>query len=411
MITSESIDKEGTMSDWDLAVEMGLEDGFGNTFDDRNVSSKTVNETQPKRASIIVELTSSDYLSTEGRYVRAKLINNELAKTDVKLEILQDKLNSYDPMALEVFCNQVSIGYIKKHDNSADIDKYCYTKERSRRGMLLSWSNDCFVLDIDISDSRDLLRGQIEMSNVLEKLDLYFEEEDWVCIPKGKLYAGYAQPNSDDPSQRSFDVDSFEMLRTPVTFAMYDVFCEHTGIEKPHDMGWGRGNRPVVNVSYWDAVEYCMWLSRIKACEIRLPTEVEWEYACRSGTDTLYNYGDKADFTLMHVSQEYGKTKPVGTFPPNGWGLFDMHGNVLEWCSNIYCNEPKPEFSGKENTVSDINDDTERPLRGGHWWCDSKFLDYLMEKTTSAGRMNDKPSLRSDEVGFRLLRKKPSSCN
>ena len=114
--------------------------------------------------------------------------------------------------------------------------------------------------------------------------------------------------------------------------------------------------RPVVNVSWNDAVAFCTWLSRAEGVEYRLPTEAEWEYACRAGTSTMYYHGNDpeglvavgnvADRSLQKdfpavtnaiaADDGFVSTSPVGRFRANGFGLYDMHGNVFEWCSDWY---------------------------------------------------------------------------
>lgn len=127
---------------------------------------------------------------------------------------------------------------------------------------------------------------------------------------------------------------SYAMGKYPVTFAEYDNFCELTGREKPDDAGFGRGSHPVINVSWHDAVAYCEWLSGQTGRRFRLPTEDEWEFACRAGTTTQYNWGDEWDPAKANGDNVVSKTTPVGSYPPNAWGLYDMHGNVWEWTRN-----------------------------------------------------------------------------
>ena len=124
---------------------------------------------------------------------------------------------------------------------------------------------------------------------------------------------------------------SYAMGKYPVTFEQYDNFCELTGREKPDDASFGRGNRPVINVNWHDAVAYCEWLSAQTGRSFDLPTEDQWEYACRAGTTTAYNWGDEWDRAKANGDNAVGKTTPVGSYPPNAFGLYDMHGNVWEW--------------------------------------------------------------------------------
>ncbi|WP_299081143.1 SUMF1/EgtB/PvdO family nonheme iron enzyme [uncultured Paraglaciecola sp.] len=395
------------MSDWDDAVSMGFEDLHGNILVDDFEKESEV-EQRKKVAIIVVDLTPSKYLSSEGKYLRAKLINNELNIAEIKLEVLQDKYNENDPLALEVFCNKTSIGLIQKYSNETNIDEYCFTDNDSKRGLHLKWEDNNFLLIVDITDSSTLPKGRLNYQpKNLEAVGI--DNEDWVNIPSGDFEMALQDPDDELPEPIFVEVDAFQLLKTTVTFDMYDIYCDVNMIEKPDDEGWGRGKRPVINVTYWEALEYCTWLSTVTSSEIRLPTEAEWEYACRAGTTTLYYYGETADTSLMHVNKEYGKTKPVEQFPPNNWGLYDMHGNVSEWCAS----EWEKEYLGQEQRIASNDSKKSRILRGGSWECDyilnkdtPELAFNMMKFTTSAGRKNSEPDYVNDSMGFRLLREK-----
>ncbi|MEN8220290.1 MAG: SUMF1/EgtB/PvdO family nonheme iron enzyme [Pseudomonadota bacterium] len=127
---------------------------------------------------------------------------------------------------------------------------------------------------------------------------------EMVWIPAGSFRMGDIQGggwNSEKPVHRVSIRQGFAMGRYEVTFAEYDKFAEATGREKPSDLGWGRGNRPVINVSWHDAVAYTQWLSQQTGKKYRLPTEAEWEYAARAGTETKYWWGNTASPESMPV--------------------------------------------------------------------------------------------------------------
>jgi formylglycine-generating enzyme required for sulfatase activity len=158
-----------------------------------------------------------------------------------------------------------------------------------------------------------------------------------VVIPTGEFMMG--SPEREDgrydpegPQHRVTIGQRFAIGRYPVTFDEYDRFCEAKRGDKPADGGWGRGRRPAINVSWDDAQAYIAWLSQETGRAYRLPSEAEWEYACRAGTTTRYSFGDaitpdKANYGDSGLSQ----TSQVGAYPANPWGLQDMHGNVWEW--------------------------------------------------------------------------------
>jgi sulfatase modifying factor 1 len=217
-------------------------------------------------------------------------------------------------------------------------------------------------------------------------------ELEWVYIPAGTFTMGSPINEPDRSShegpQHSVTLSGFKMSKYEVTFAQYDVFCDATGRQKPADEGWGRGPRPVINVSWHDATEFAQWMG------CRLPTEAEWEYACRAGTTAAYYTGStlnasEANFNLNYM---FGKTQPVGSYNPNAWGLFDMHGNVLEWCSDWYGSYP---YSAQTNPTGSALGSS-RVLRGGSWNSSGRYC-------RSANRDYVDPSYRGYELGFRLV--------
>jgi formylglycine-generating enzyme required for sulfatase activity len=174
-----------------------------------------------------------------------------------------------------------------------------------------------------------------------------------VSIPAGTFIMGSPvdEPVRDSSEgQHQVTLSAFKMGKYEVTFEQYDAFCHATHHSKPADEeNWGRGMRPVINVTWDDAIAYCQWLSQQTGKKYRLPTEAEWEYACRGGTTTLFNTGEclteaKANYDGYfsggcNKGQMLGTTLPVGSFAPNAWGLYDMHGNAMEWCADWYSND------------------------------------------------------------------------
>lgn len=130
-------------------------------------------------------------------------------------------------------------------------------------------------------------------------------------------------------------VPSFEIGRFAVTFEEYDLFCDATGNDESDDNRWGRGRRPAINVSWYDATAYAKWLSRQTGKPYRLPTEAEWEYAARAGTTGLYSFEGDINESLVSFHGHHGQTLEVGSLPPNPWGLHEVHGNVMEWVEAI----------------------------------------------------------------------------
>ncbi|MCP5093179.1 MAG: formylglycine-generating enzyme family protein, partial [Gammaproteobacteria bacterium] len=169
-----------------------------------------------------------------------------------------------------------------------------------------------------------------------------------VSIPGGCFEMGSPadEPERiDNERQHRVCVEPFMLSRYEVTFAEYDAFPEATKRKKPNDQGWGRGRRPVINVSWEDATAYAAWLSEETGTTYRLPTEAEWEYAARAGTTTPFHFGEQISTEQANFNGNYTyngsakgeyrqQTLAVGQFEANGFGLYDVHGNVREWtCS------------------------------------------------------------------------------
>ena len=182
------------------------------------------------------------------------------------------------------------------------------------------------------------------------------------------------------------DIYPYKMSPYQTTFEEYDKYCEDTGAEKPSDEGWGRGRRPVINVSWEDATAYTKWLSKKEDSDCRLPTEDEWYLACNNGKKTKWHFGDDEKELKNYAwydKNSYRRTRSVGEKKSNTLGLYDMHGNVWEWCEDWYDEKEK-------NKV----------LRGGSWGLNSS-------DSHSDDRSRSNPTNRYSYVGFRLLRTLP----
>jgi formylglycine-generating enzyme required for sulfatase activity len=234
--------------------------------------------------------------------------------------------------------------------------------------------------------------------NVAKK---YPVDIEWVSIPAGTFTMGSPESEVDrhnSENQHQVTLSAFKMSKNEITFAQYDLFCETTGRAKPSDEGWGRGERPVINVTWYDATDFATWMG------CRLPTEAEWEYACRAGSTSPFNTGsnlttDQANYygLMPYNNNAQGKylekTMPVGSYLSNAWGLNDMHGNVWEWCSD---------WSGGYSSSAQTNptgpsSGSYRVYRGGGFYARAHYC-------RSAFRSNSPPSYSSKRgVGFRLV--------
>jgi formylglycine-generating enzyme required for sulfatase activity len=155
---------------------------------------------------------------------------------------------------------------------------------------------------------------------------------------------------------------------------------------------------PVEGVSWFDVRDFIKRLNEKESTnKYRLPTEAEWEYACRAGSQSAYCFGDDPTSLDEFAWYEKDRTNPVGQMRPNSWGLYDMHGNVSEWCSDwfdkdYYSRSPSKDAWGPESG-------TARVIRGGFWGCKPEWTRCAYREFV--GKL---PSVRADYIGFRLVR-------
>ena len=221
---------------------------------------------------------------------------------------------------------------------------------------------------------------------------------EMVKIPAGSFRMGDIQGGgaSDEKPVHRVSVRAFAIGKYEVTFAEFDKFAEATGRMKPLDLGWGRGNLPVINVSWHSAVAYAKWLSQQTGHSYRLPTEAEWEYAARAGTTTKYWWGNEIGTNKANCYQcgsSFDYTAPVGSFKANPFGLYDTVGNIWEWT----CSEYNDTYQGSEKVCK--NNASAFVLRGGSW-------NDKPESSRSASRYWLMSIIGLRDYGFRLVRTK-----
>lgn len=266
--------------------------------------------------------------------------------------------------------------------------------------------------------------------------------KDNYVLVKGQQFLmgspGSEVDRSEDETQHGVKVSDFAMCKYAVTVRDFQYFIKESGyrtdaekenssrvfdgkkwvdregVNWRHDvLGNERSqdelNHPVLHVSWNDAVAYCRWLSEKSGERFRLPTEAEWEYACRGGTTTLFNTGenltpDQANYNGKYPYRNNPKgmyrkqTVPVDFFEPNGYGLYNMHGNVWEWCSDWY-GETYYEECRKQGVAKNPQGPetgSRRVLRGGSWYSRAQFC-------RSASRHYVTPGYRSTFICFRLM--------
>jgi formylglycine-generating enzyme required for sulfatase activity len=225
---------------------------------------------------------------------------------------------------------------------------------------------------------------------------------EMVEIPAGKFMMGSTDGDVDEKPTHEIHIDKpIAVARYEATFDEWETCVKDGGCAKnkqPSDEGWGRARRPVINISWSDAKEYVDWLSHKTGKTYRLLSEAEWEYAARAGTTTKYAFGDALNAKQARFSagkQGVGQTVEVGSFLPNNWGLFDMHGNVWEWVEDCYA--PSYTDAPTDGSTRVFPGCKSRVLRGGSW-------DYGPEDLRSTVRYKLPPIYRVDEIGFRVAR-------
>lgn len=219
-----------------------------------------------------------------------------------------------------------------------------------------------------------------------------------VPIPAGTFQMG-------DGTTHTVTLRAFRLSAYDVTFDQYDTFTAATGKPLVKDGGWGRGNRPVIYVSWDDAKAFIAWVNQQTGLKFRLPSEAEWEYAARAGTTTDYYWGSSASHGMANYSEDtcckglaqgrdqWVNTAPVGSFPANAWGLYDMSGNVLQWTEDCYHDN----YSGapSDGSAWTAGDCSRRVYRGGSW----NYSPTNLRVSTRYGFVHTN---RFHDLGFRL---------
>ncbi|MCX7045007.1 MAG: SUMF1/EgtB/PvdO family nonheme iron enzyme [Candidatus Sumerlaeota bacterium] len=256
-----------------------------------------------------------------------------------------------------------------------------------------------------------------------------------IWIKPGKFLMGSpgseAGRSDDEGPQHEVELDGFWMGKYQVTMGQFCLFVSETNYKTQADkngfaMIWDAEkeeykdeyganwknvgfeqarNHPTVNVCWHDAIAFCKWLSRKSNHKYRLPTEAEWEYACRAGTRTPFYFGetistDQANYdgNYIYKDGEEGvfreRTTPVGSFPANAWGVHDMHGNVWEWCMDWY-EEDYYAQSPRKNPTGPASGEC-RSIRGGSWFTHP-------DGCRSACRTFREPDPSYNDYGFRVV--------
>ncbi|MCC5618378.1 SUMF1/EgtB/PvdO family nonheme iron enzyme [Nostoc sp. CHAB 5836] len=235
---------------------------------------------------------------------------------------------------------------------------------------------------------------------------------EMVAIPGGKFMMGSAdgEGHKDEYPQHEVNVPPFFMAKYLVTQAQWKAVAALPKIERdlePEPSHFSGDDLPVDSISWYDAEEFCKRLSQKTGRQYRLPTEAEWEYACRAKTTTPFHFGETITGKLANydASETFSKepkgeyrqkTTSVKTFLPNAFGLFDMHGNLWEWCADIWQDNYEGAPTDGSEWINQIDNDNHfRVLRGGSW-------DDYPGNCRSANRIRNDPG-NDDNDGFRVV--------
>lgn len=234
---------------------------------------------------------------------------------------------------------------------------------------------------------------------------------DMAALPAGAFQMG-ARPGevgakpAESPQREVAFAHGFALSAHEVTFAQWDACVADGGCAyKAPDHGWGRDKRPVVSVSYEDALSYAAWLSEKTGQTYRLPTEAEWEYAARAGSSAPFATGSTVRAAQANYNGEYpysgeketfrGRTTPAGSFAPNAFGLYDMHGNAWEWTAD--CWTESHAGAPSNGAAAATGDCSKHVLKGGAWNTGGWRL-------RSAHRIGKPSGAREFDNGFRVAR-------
>jgi iron(II)-dependent oxidoreductase len=222
---------------------------------------------------------------------------------------------------------------------------------------------------------------------------------DMIVISEGWFWMGSnGHYRWESPRHRVW-LDGFAIAKTAVTRREYAVFLSQTGHGEP--VGWNEPafmhlDQPVVGVTWFAAVAYCEWLSKLHGETYRLPTEAEWEKACRGGIeDAEYAWGNEPPSSFEYFRGEWKGPRPVGQWRPNGYGLWNIGDNVHEWCADWYAGDYYP-HSPVQNPAGPETG-TRRVSRGGSWR-------HQIKASRAAHRSSLPPGFGYTDYGFRLVK-------
>lgn len=280
----------------------------------------------------------------------------------------------------------------------------------SQTQFLLTFTFDVVTVDAQgREDSRSRHQAQYFTEDLGNGVTLQM-----VDIPGGTFLMGAPETEKESTDeerpQHQVTVPPFFMGKYPVTQAQWQAVAAFAQVNRelnPDPSTFKGSERPVETISWYDADEFCARVSKATGGDYRLPSEAEWEYACRAGTTTPFHFGETITSELANYNGYYtyasepkgksrGETTEVGSFPPNAFGLYDLHGNVWEWCQETYHQSYEKAPIDGSAWIDNKNDNHFCLLRGGSW------CNYPVN-CRSAYRNRNSPDIDDYNIGFRVV--------
>jgi formylglycine-generating enzyme required for sulfatase activity len=324
-----------------------------------------------------------------GDYERAIADYNQALSINPNLPGVADKRDEAQGVWEEK--KQKQLQEEERHQVEAEEKKQKQREEEEAQGQEFHFE----IITVN-AQGREISRNPGKARQKITELDNGINLE-MVYIPGGTFQMGSSESSSEQPIHQ-VTVKPFFMSKYPITQAQWQAVMGNNPSSFPG------AKRPVENVSWQDAVEFCAKLSQKTGKNYRLPSEAEWEYACRAGTTTPFHFGETITPDLVnydgnnpYASAPTGlyrqETTPVGSFPPNAFGLYDMHGNVWEWCQDVW----HENYNGApgDGSAWETGGADDRVLRGGSW-------NYYAVYCRSADRFTSKLGDRYRLCGFRV---------
>ncbi|GJD22974.1 hypothetical protein RIVM261_079300 [Rivularia sp. IAM M-261] len=349
----------------------------------------------------------------------------------LKIDAYQAEVNKNLELAEQLWIRVLAAASGQDMDAIKGIQRIAILKDSHPKQATSSATTNVETSSKGVSSTKFLKTFQFEVITVDAKGEIinpsnreaeYFVEDlrngitlDMISIPGGSLMMGRSDNEESivglnlERPQRKVIIQPFFMSKYPVTQRQWRMIAALPTINrklKTEPSRFKGEDLPVERVSWYDVVKFCERLSKYTGRNYRLPSEAEWEYACRAGTTTPFYFGETItnkianfdcnyQYTNAPEGQARGRTNPVGIFPPNAFGLYDMHGNIWEWCQDYWHDnyqgaptDGSPWLSGGDKNL--------RLLRGGSW----NFLPTLCR---SASRLATNPDIYFEDIGFRVV--------